>query len=281
MTGNAPNPAPSLARIARIAPRIAGRSPRAWTLFLTITACVIAADLVVKNLSFERVAGQPLHLTASPDGPVVRYQVHTPVGPIQTTYRDVLTAYHPGAELRVPLHATPDHEPVPLVPYVLELKLVVNAGAVFGLGQGQRWLFIAASLLATGVILYLFARSPAKAWIAQAPLALILAGALGNLYDRARFGGVRDMFHLFPDVHLPFGWQWSPGVTEIYPWIWNLADASLLIGVFSVLILSWKFPQGVGHTPGRAPGNAPAPSSASAAAPAKQAKPADGDTPAE
>ncbi|MEM6749056.1 MAG: signal peptidase II [Planctomycetota bacterium] len=230
-------------RTAAKAVLIAGRCPRAWALFLTITAATVAVDLTIKTLSFRYVADQPLRLTSSPEGPVVRYDVQTPDGPVSTTWRAFLTAHQPIDPELVPLHATPQHDPVLLVHKVLELKLVVNAGAVFGLGQGGRWVFIAASVLATGVILFLFARTPAKAWIAHAPLALILAGALGNLYDRIRFGGVRDMFHLFPDVHLPFGWEWSPGVTEVYPWIWNLADASLLIGVGVILILSWKNPR--------------------------------------
>ncbi|MCH8259484.1 MAG: signal peptidase II, partial [Planctomycetes bacterium] len=62
--------------------------------------------------------------------------------------------------------------------------------------------------------------------------ALILAGAIGNLYDRVMFGMVRDMLWLFPGVKLPFGLTWPGGGSdELYPWVFNIADASLLVGL--------------------------------------------------
>jgi len=60
-----------------------------------------------------------------------------------------------------------------------------NAGALFGLGEGMSPLFIAASVLALLFVLYLFACSSRRQWAMHVALGLILAGALGNLYDRA------------------------------------------------------------------------------------------------
>ncbi|MBN1510663.1 MAG: signal peptidase II [Phycisphaerae bacterium] len=67
----------------------------------------------------------------------------------------------------------------------ISLQRSLNAGALFGLGQGMSPLFIAASLLALLFVLYLFASSSRRQWVMHAALGFILAGALGNLYDRA------------------------------------------------------------------------------------------------
>ncbi len=60
-----------------------------------------------------------------------------------------------------------------------------NAGALFGLGEGMSFVFILASVLALLFVVYLFACSTRRQWGMHVALGLILAGALGNLYDRA------------------------------------------------------------------------------------------------
>ncbi|NJS15352.1 MAG: hypothetical protein HC788_13065, partial [Sphingopyxis sp.] len=67
-------------------------------------------------------------------------------------------------------------------------------------------------------------------------LGLVLAGALGNLYDRVVYGAVRDMLHMFPGVELPFGWTWPNGLRDVWPWVFNGADVSLLVGVGVLLM---------------------------------------------
>jgi len=115
---------------------------------------------------------------------------------------------------------------------------------VFGLGRGAQWLFVLISLVAIAIVLISFARSQARNRWLHIALALILAGALGNLYDRLRFCAVRDMLYLFPDVRLPFGWAWpGTGLRDVYPWIFNIADVALVCGVLLVLALSWAQPQ--------------------------------------
>ena len=51
---------------------------------------------------------------------------------------------------------------------------------------------------------------------------------------------VRDMFWLFPDVPLPFGLHWPGGVSDVYPWIWNIADAAMCVGLAIMLISLWR-----------------------------------------
>ena len=192
----------------------AGRAKKAIVLFLIIAASMLAVDLGIKAWAFDTVAGTSVDVS-----------LYDEVG------RDVI----------------PPHPAVGFIPKILSWKLVLNEGAVFGLGQGGRWFFILISAIATTVISIMFYRSHRKAWILHVGLALILAGALGNMYDRMLYGVVRDMCWLFPGVDLPFGWSWPGGSRELYPWIFNIADAALLLGVaavmFEMFFGKWSQPQ--------------------------------------
>ncbi|MBR2834598.1 MAG: signal peptidase II [Coriobacteriales bacterium] len=78
-----------------------------------------------------------------------------------------------------------------LIPGVLDLTLVFNKGAAFGMGQGMQWLFavFAAGMVIAGFV-YIYKQ---KTGIATSlVLGLIAGGALGNLYDRVVFGAVTD-----------------------------------------------------------------------------------------
>ena len=75
-------------------------------------------------------------------------------------------------------------QPLVLIPHVLSLRRVVNPGAMLGLGQGWGMVFVAASILALLFVVYLFAHSGRSRRSLHVGLGLVLAGALGNLYDR-------------------------------------------------------------------------------------------------
>jgi signal peptidase II len=136
---------------------------------------------------------------------------------------------------------------VRVIPHVIELTYTANHGAVFGLGQGQRMLFLLVSIGAILFLLFLFATSE-RARIYQLILGMLLAGVIGNMYDRLTLGYVRDMIHGLPNVFwpewvvnlLPHTWQPLPGQPlEVFPWIFNIADSMLCIGVASMLIYSF------------------------------------------
>src|ERR1043165_6872732 len=92
-----------------------------------------------------------------------------------------------------------------LIPGWLEFTVTTNQGAVFGLGAGQRFLFVTVSVAAIIFLLYLFANSgPQRLY--QVILGMLLAGVLGNLYDRIVYGYVRDMIHALPAMHWPGTW---------------------------------------------------------------------------
>jgi signal peptidase II len=67
-----------------------------------------------------------------------------------------------------------------------------NTGASFGLGAGANWLFAAVSVALIGALARLMARWPKdNVWL-QVGGALVLAGAMGNLYDRVAYRFVVD-----------------------------------------------------------------------------------------
>src|SRR5689334_3454447 len=78
-----------------------------------------------------------------------------------------------------------------LIPGFVQFTYTENHGAVFGFGQGQQPLFLAVSVGAIAFLVFLFLTS-GRARIYQLILGMLLAGVLGNMYDRIRFGYVRD-----------------------------------------------------------------------------------------
>ncbi len=113
---------------------------------------------------------------------------------------------------------------------VLSLHYSTNPGALFGMGQQLTGLFVAASLAALFFVLYVFAKSTAGQRSFHVALGMILAGALGNLYDRIFNGGeVRDFIKI--ELHI--------GDFELWPWIFNVADMLLVCGVAILMLNIW------------------------------------------
>jgi signal peptidase II len=137
-----------------------------------------------------------------------------------------------------------DERVVHVIPRILNLTYTQNYGAVFGLGQGQKALFLAVSVGAILFLVFLFATSE-RAPVYQFVLGMLLAGVIGNMYDRLKFGYVRDMIHGLPGVYwpdwvvarLPQAWQPPFGrPLEVFPWIFNVADSLLCVGVAAMLV---------------------------------------------
>ncbi len=109
-------------------------------------------------------------------------------------------------------------EPV-LVTGFFNLVLVFNRGAAFSfLADAPGWqqpFFIAVALIAAAAVSWMLWRYPARRLLC-AGLALILGGALGNLWDRVAYGHVVD----FLDIHA-FGWHWPA---------FNVADSAISVG---------------------------------------------------
>ncbi len=116
---------------------------------------------------------------------------------------------------------------------VAKLRLAWNDGAVFGIGSDQHVFFTMFTIGAIALGLVVFARrTKSNSTLAHVALGLAAAGALGNFYDRLRFGAVRDFIQFLPDHRLPEGATW-PGTNnpEMFPWVFNIADVFLLVGL--------------------------------------------------
>jgi signal peptidase II len=118
-----------------------------------------------------------------------------------------------------------DVQTVHFIPNLVDFTVTTNQGAVFGIGQGQRTLFIAVSAAAILFIGYLFLTS-GRQRVNQVLLGMLMAGVLGNLYDRLMFGYVRDMIHALP--------AWP----NLFPYIFNVADSLLCVGVAMMIVYS-------------------------------------------
>jgi signal peptidase II len=105
-----------------------------------------------------------------------------------------------------------------------ELVLVYNRGAAFSfLADAPGWqrpFFIAVALVVSGIVGWMLWRQPGKRLLC-AGLALILGGALGNLWDRIALGAVVD----FLDFHA-YGWHWPA---------FNVADSAITVGAGLVI----------------------------------------------
>jgi len=96
-----------------------------------------------------------------------------------------------------------------------------NTGAAFGLFQGMGTVFIILAFVISIAILIYYPRVPRQDWTLRLAMSLQMAGALGNLIDRLTIGHVTDFIAIgsFP--------------------VWNIADASITVGVFVLLLGIW------------------------------------------
>lgn len=207
-----------------------------------------------------------------------------------------------------------DADTYTVLPSVLVFQRSLNDGAVFGSFTGYVGVFAAASVLALLFVLFLFMRSRRNQWVFHVALGLILAGALGNLYDRAVIkativtyeqggttihlddedpttatpavpyegawtargkvirvheqGVVRDFIRFLPRIP-----EWVPkyGGRDVWPWVFNVADASLVCGVIALLLLSLFERKAVTRAPGEEDDDVPADREAVPASPAPPA----------
>lgn len=192
-------------------------SVRAWMLLTIVTGVGLATDLASKSLAFAHIAGLPGGVGIDRDAVLATQRL------------DLLI---------------PTHRPVVVIPNLLELTLVLNPGAVFGVGAGRRWFFVGFTVLALAFATFIFGLwTRARDKWAHVAIGLIAAGGLGNLYDRLRFACVRDFIHPLPGLILPFGLKWPGGSNEVWPYVSNVADLYLIIGIAILLLINWSRPK--------------------------------------
>lgn len=194
--------------------RPAIRAPGAIALFVILTGVGLAADLLSKHSVFESFLSRP----AVADAARRLHEQH----PSLTT-RQALIVLRGEGFLRRDVVAG------------IDFTVSTNPGVVFG-WRLPPWAVLIATVVTAGLVGVFFGTSPARARMLHVALALVLGGALGNLYDR-----------LFSEVAVP-GLPAEPIRREVrdfvdcsawgYPWVFNVADALLVVGV-ALLVVHW------------------------------------------
>ncbi|OJW23004.1 MAG: signal peptidase II [Planctomycetales bacterium 71-10] len=137
----------------------------------------------------------------------------------------------------------PGSPPVSVVGEVLELRTSYNKGALWGFGRSvphSSLIFAGLSVAAGAAIVgWLFVGGAASSLPLTVALGLIMAGAIGNCYDRLAFGHVRDFVHFHVDS---VGFNWA---------IFNVADVMLVCGACTLVLFALR--------PEPAPQDAPPP----------------------
>lgn len=110
---------------------------------------------------------------------------------------------------------TPLGTSISVIDGVFQLTSAHNTGAAWGMLKGWRWFFVALTLAVTiALVVFLVKYRKKLHWLPRLILALIIAGAVGNLIDRVALGYVRDMLY-FVLIDFP---------------IFNIADSALSVG---------------------------------------------------
>ncbi len=118
-----------------------------------------------------------------------------------------------------------DGNPVILWKDVFQLCYLENQGAAFGLMQGKKLWFVAITVFMLAVMVAVYFRAPMEKryrWM-RIDLALLTAGAIGNLTDRLALDYVVDFFY-FELINFP---------------VFNVADIYVTVGmgILAVLVL--------------------------------------------
>jgi signal peptidase II len=123
------------------------------------------------------------------------------------------------------------YESVPVIRGFFNITRIHNKGAIFGTFSqtGSPLVFAlltAASLAALGFVVYYFFKTPSTDGLMKFALTLILAGALGNQFDRLVRGHVIDFLDFYVGrAHWPF---------------FNVADSCISVGACLMLVVLFR-----------------------------------------
>jgi signal peptidase II len=97
-----------------------------------------------------------------------------------------------------------------------------NTGAAFGMFQGYGWVFTILAFVVTVMILYYYPRTDPEDWWLRLAMGMQMSGALGNVIDR-----------------LTLDWKVTDFVSIGNFPVFNVADASITLGVVILLFGVW------------------------------------------
>src|SRR5277367_1750940 len=119
-----------------------------------------------------------------------------------------------------------------VIPGFFNIVHAENPGMAFSLladasGVWRNVVLIGLSFSVAGFIAALLIRSgPSQHWLVRGGLALVLGGAMGNLYDRAVHGTVTDFVEIYAGAHF-------------FP-AFNVADSAISVGAVLLIIDMWR-----------------------------------------
>lgn len=119
------------------------------------------------------------------------------------------------------------------------IETTLNHGALFGMGQGQTALFAGLSIAAAiGILIWVFFGGAVRDWFLTVALGCVLAGIIGNLYDRlGLWGGIADDGSPIYAVR-----DWILFCYKSYTWPnFNIADALLVCGAGILVVHAWLY----------------------------------------
>jgi len=127
------------------------------------------------------------------------------------------------------------YQSIPVLGDFFRLTYVENTGMVFGIQAGNSGFFTVFAAIASLAILLYFFRMKGEHFIARFAMAIILGGAIGNLWDRITRRSVVDFLDVeFFDINIPafqFLFLDFPGYS-LNRWpVFNVADIALTVGM--------------------------------------------------
>ena len=125
------------------------------------------------------------------------------------------------------------HQSIQVIKNFFQITYIRNSGAAFGILSGFKslWLtlfFMLISVVAIGIIMFYYHKTPENQRLTLVSFALIMSGATGNFIDRVFYGEVIDFLY--------FHWY------QHYWPAFNVADSCITIGV-SLLLWNMFFPE--------------------------------------
>lgn len=111
---------------------------------------------------------------------------------------------------------------VTVIPKLLEFTYVENTGVAFGLFKDRLWIVMCVTAIAAAIIVVLLFWYKNHSFLSYTVCALILAGGIGNLIDRALYGFVVDFIHVM-----------------FFDYVFNFADCCITVGavLFAIYFL--------------------------------------------
>lgn len=109
-----------------------------------------------------------------------------------------------------------------VAPPILNFTYVENTGVSFGLfgGGGARWLLSAFSLVVAAGLAWWALKAERRLLVSA--IGLVIGGAIGNAIDRIQYGYVVDFIDF--------------SGTGLFPWVFNVADSAITIGVMLLIL---------------------------------------------